>query len=265
MARMRTIKPEYWADEDLADLPRDARLLYIGLWNLADEHARLRGDPRYVKGQLFPYDDDLSAAKVDVLINALAVAGRVVRYRKGGGQYMFLPKLAKHQRLEAEKVPSRLPSPEESDPDPPAPKAEVCTDESESRANKSALKHVAGSREHVAGVPPTAGALARRPDDADTAQTLIGEWIDNCRKRPPNNVIGQVGKQIRAMLAEGIDPTDVRRGFAEWHRKGIHPSALPSVVNEVMNAAPQGKSSTTDQRVNQALVLAEKYAREDVS
>jgi hypothetical protein len=50
VARIRSIKPEYWADQDLAEqVSRDARLLYIGLWNLADEHGRLRGDPRYIK------------------------------------------------------------------------------------------------------------------------------------------------------------------------------------------------------------------------
>lgn len=37
------------------------------------------------------------------------------------------------------------------------------------------------------------------------------------------------------MLAEGIDPDDVRRGLAAWMTKGLHPSTLPSVVNEVMN------------------------------
>ncbi len=69
----------------------------------------------------------------------------------------------------------------------------------------------------------------------DTSQGLIGEWLSHCRARPPKNVIGQVGKHVAAMLSEGIDPTDVRRGLAAWHQKGLHPSTLPSVVNEVMN------------------------------
>lgn len=69
----------------------------------------------------------------------------------------------------------------------------------------------------------------------DTSQGLIGEWISHCRARPPKNVIGQVAKHVAAMLAEGIDSADVRRGLAAWHQKGLHPSTLPSVVNEVMN------------------------------
>lgn len=170
MARMRSIKPEYWADEDIAALPRDARLLYIGLWNLADEHGRLRGDPRYVKGQLFPYDDDLMPSAVDALLDALAAAGKVVRYRSGGGRYLFLPKLAKHQRLDAEKVPSRLPCPEESDPDSSAPTSEKFPDESAPHPDSSALKHVAGSREQVAGSREQGKrANARTNAEADAA------------------------------------------------------------------------------------------------
>jgi len=271
MARMRSLKPEYWADEELSDLPRDARLMYVGLWNLADEHSRLRGDPRYIKGQLFPYDDDLSPAAVDVLLNALTVAGKVVRYRVGGHQYLHLPKLAKHQRLEPDKVPSRLPGPDEADPDAPPDQPEPAranksardSDESARDAKDHALKHVAGSREHVAGTRSANGS-ARGADSPATTDALLGEWIDHCPKRPPGTVIGQVGKQIKAMLAEGVDSDDVRRGLAAWHTKGLHPSALPSVVNELMNApsaarASPARPSVSDQRVAGGLALADRF------
>jgi hypothetical protein len=93
-------------------------------------------------------------------------------------------------------------------------------------------------------VPPSAGANPRRatkePDDASetTAQTIVSEWIDRCRKRPPGQEIAKVGKSVKTMLAEGIDPDDVRRGVAAWMAKGLNPSTLPSVVNEVMNSRP---------------------------
>lgn len=78
----------------------------------------------------------------------------------------------------------------------------------------------------------------RGGSDTTTAQTLVGEWLDRCAKRPPGQVIGIISKQIKEMLAEGIDPDDVRRGIAAWMSKPLHPSTLASVVNEVMNAAP---------------------------
>lgn len=89
--------------------------------------------------------------------------------------------------------------------------------------------------------PPSRPDAAPQPPAADTpatAQTLVAEWLDRTTKRPPSTVIGQVAKHTRALLAEGIDPDDVRRGLARWMTKGLHPTTLPAVVNEVMNATP---------------------------
>lgn len=70
-----------------------------------------------------------------------------------------------------------------------------------------------------------------------TAQTIVGEWLERVPKRPPGSVVGQMSKTIRVLLEEDrIDPDDIRRGIAHWMTKGLHPSTLPSVVNQVMNA-----------------------------
>lgn len=163
MARIRSVKPEYWTDEEIGELPRDARLLYIGLWNLADEHARLRGDARYIKGQLLPYDDDLDAKAVDDLLAILASADKVRRYESSGRSYLWLPALAKHQRLEPDKVPSRLPDPADSEPAKPrADESAPDANESAPDAEDHALLYVAGSREPVAGSMEHGGAAPTR-------------------------------------------------------------------------------------------------------
>lgn len=71
-----------------------------------------------------------------------------------------------------------------------------------------------------------------------SAQTIVAEWLERVSKRPPESVIGQVAKQIRTLLDERLDPDDIRRGMSRWMTKGLHPSTLPAVVNEVMNAGP---------------------------
>lgn len=173
MPRIRSVKPEYWLDRKLAKgASRDARLLYIGLWNYADEHARLHGDPAVIKGQVFPYDDDIDLAVIDLLLGELAALGRVQRYEFEGDPYLFLPKLAKHQRLEAAKVESRLPPPPQTAGKAPLPPNVPSSQAvSESRADESAPRsessepivvqqvagsrgQVAGGREHVAGCMP---------------------------------------------------------------------------------------------------------------
>lgn len=119
MPRIRSIKPDFWCSEDLSQVSRDCRLFYIGLWNLADEHSRLRGDSRYLKGQIFPFDDDVSQDDVSKWIDELTVLGNVQKYRVGSSSYLYLPKLGLHQRLEPHKVASRLPPPPGHDQPPP--------------------------------------------------------------------------------------------------------------------------------------------------
>lgn len=169
MARIRSIKPEFWSDFDTAQHSRDARLLYVGLWNFCDEHARMPGDPRFVKGHIFPYDDDLGADAIDALLDELATARKVVRYQANGAPYLYLPALARHQRLEANKVPSRLPPP------PDGPPSESRADESAPGADESPPSYVAGGREHAAGSRARADAHEPpQPQPVETRQ-LPGE------------------------------------------------------------------------------------------
>jgi hypothetical protein len=84
------------------------------------------------------------------------------------------------------------------------------------------------------------GAAEAAPEDSEpiTAQTIVAEWIERCTKRPPGQTIGQTSKQIKKLLDEGIDPDDIRRGLSRWMAKGSAPTAIPSFVNEAMNATP---------------------------
>lgn len=156
MARIRSIKPETWSDQKLARLSRDARLLYISLWNFADEQGRMVGDPRQVKGMCLPMDDDLTPVEVDLLLDELAKAGRVRRYIVDDEHFLFLPNLSKHQRLDTGQT-SRFPEPpdDESAPTPqnsgesPDKSGEVSGESGE--VHPRARAYVAGSREQVAG------------------------------------------------------------------------------------------------------------------
>lgn len=85
-----------------------------------------------------------------------------------------------------------------------------------------------------APAPPAGG------DSPATTDAIIGEWIDKCRKRPAGDVIGQVGKHVKALLADGQDPDDIRAGLEAWRAKGQHPSTLSSFVNAVVNGDAGG-------------------------
>ncbi|MEQ9868753.1 DnaT-like ssDNA-binding domain-containing protein [Pectobacterium odoriferum] len=54
MARIRTIKPEFWTDEDMAEASECACLLAIGLLNYADDEGYFNANPKLIKAAVFP-------------------------------------------------------------------------------------------------------------------------------------------------------------------------------------------------------------------
>lgn len=112
MARIRTIKPEFWEDELLGLLPRDARLLFAATLNLADDEGILRWTPAYIKASAFMYDEDLSMADVTGLMKHLSEAGIVFPFIGGIARQKlaFIVNFRKHQKINRPQ-PSKLPAP----------------------------------------------------------------------------------------------------------------------------------------------------------
>lgn len=117
MARIRTIKPEFWTDDLIGSLSREQRLLFIASWNLADDEGLLRWSAPFLKGAVFPFDDDISVKAVDTMMTALVSAGVLFSYVGGRSQQAlaYIVNFHKHQKINRPS-PSRLPPPPVSDP-----------------------------------------------------------------------------------------------------------------------------------------------------
>jgi hypothetical protein len=107
MARIRTIKPEFFRNEQLSELPIEDRLLFIGLWVIADRAGRLEDRPKRLKGELFPYDD----LNVDAGLGRLVNAGLIVRYEGNGLRLIAIPTWTRHQIVNRDEAPSEYPGP----------------------------------------------------------------------------------------------------------------------------------------------------------
>ena len=111
MARIRSIKPDFWTDGDMIHLSRDARLFYIGTWNFADDNGVLEGCPMSLKAKIFPAED----VDVKKLIDELTKAGKIVHYTDEKGRNFFLIKnFLTHQLIDRpRKTNNPLPSEEQ--------------------------------------------------------------------------------------------------------------------------------------------------------
>lgn len=107
--RIRSLKPEMWADEKIGALSRDARLLFVGLITMADDEGRFRALPSAILGHVFPYDDD-AARRLERWMRELESQGLVTRYEAEGFTYGSLNGWRKHQKINRPQA-SSLPTP----------------------------------------------------------------------------------------------------------------------------------------------------------
>ncbi|MNJ18691.1 hypothetical protein D3C77_129980 [compost metagenome] len=105
MARARNIKPGLFSNELLAELPAFDRLLFIGMWCLADREGRLEDRPKRIKMELFPCDD----YDVDAGLSRLAGTGFVSRYQVEGFSVIEIDNFQKHQNPHGSEKDSVLP------------------------------------------------------------------------------------------------------------------------------------------------------------
>lgn len=106
--RARNLKPAFFKNEALAECSALARLLFAGLWCLADREGRLEDRPKRIRAELLPYDD----GSVDDLLTELHDAGFILRYSSAGGRFIQVVNFMKHQYPHRKEQASTIPAPD---------------------------------------------------------------------------------------------------------------------------------------------------------
>ncbi|MFD6248207.1 hypothetical protein [Streptomyces roseolus] len=78
----------------------------------------------------------------------------------------------------------------------------------------------------------------RTGPEGASVKALVAEYVRESAHRPPKDVVGLVGRQVKGLLEEGFDPEVIRGALGQLRMKGLHGSVLPSLVNEALNASP---------------------------
>jgi len=208
MARIRSIKPDFFLDEDLAAISPLARLLFIGLWGLADREGRLEWRSKRIKAQILPWDE----CNLDALLGELVRAGNAVRYDIASRAYVQIRNFTKHQKPHQSEAPSVI----------PAPPGEALND----RSSKNTFE-THGREEGVDSDPLVVdgGGESRAP----THEATFDEFN-------PSDLPGDSVKLIAGRLLGG----EALWAFCRmWH---LHPNKdyLDAAVKEFKRKVPQG-------------------------
>lgn len=302
MARIRTIKPEAFESESLAECSVTATLTFFGLLTLADDTGRFRDHPAIIAGRLWALRAEHTPAHVARDLEELAAAGVICRYTGCDGRsYLHIVTWQRHQKIDrpsASRVPRctghqaeqkcgscadgpclttspsvastsprrGLDHPVSPDSPPPRPltatdarpepggvrlSSEPAGDSGETTGQGRVVEGSAhpregsssGSRILDPGSVPR-GREAPAPDTLPTtvmvsAKELVAEYVGGCARRPPEDFLAHLGRKVKVLLDERFEPETVRTALERLRAKGLHPSVLPSLVNEVLNASPQ--------------------------
>ena len=107
MARSRNIKPGFFLNDELAECEPLARILFAGLWCIADREGRLEDRPKRIKAEVLPYDN----CDADQLLNQLVKHEFILRYEVDGSQYIQIINFKKHQNPHVKEAESIIPPP----------------------------------------------------------------------------------------------------------------------------------------------------------
>lgn len=319
MARIRTIKPEMFESEALAECSVTAMLTFIGLMTQADDAGRHRDHPAIIAGRLWALRPDHTPAHVARDLEELAAAGLICRFTGCDGRtWLHIVTWKRHQKIDNPSAPRaprcprhhsdekcgrckevRCPSPSaeaslahpaevlgkvspsptrdldrqvsshstpEASPVTTAPRTDGAQEAphpaadatSPTSAGKPAVQGLfdessTGSREgsgtgsrilDPGSVPTGRGAPAPDADrESVSANQLVAEYAKGCHRRPPSSTLGHLGREIKKLLDEDFEPGHIRTGLERLRTKGLHPSVLPSLVNEAVNASPPSHAS----------------------
>lgn len=98
MARIRSIKPEFWTSEQVMECSPLARLLFIGIWNFCDDGGNHPDAEKTLKALIFP-GDDIDSASVRRLLDELSEHRLLTFYERDGKRYLHVNGW-RHQKIE---------------------------------------------------------------------------------------------------------------------------------------------------------------------
>lgn len=224
MARIRSIKPEFWSDPDMVALPFETRLFYVGMWNEADDFGVLKDEPDALKLRILPADD----VDANGMVAELVRRGKVLRkVAPDGTNVLVIRTFCVHQKID-KRATGRWGHPDTfAEPQP------IPTDPAESppAPTTPALERKGVERNGASSAP------AARGEFAESAATLTKTFWNEANPRPAVKFVA-LRQIVERFLEAGWPPTDVEKALRRTRAFTI--GAIEFTLRE--KAAPQNKN-----------------------
>ena len=223
MARIRSIKPEFWDSPSTAATSLRGRLLYIAMWNLADDYGIGDATPIRLLSFAFPHDD-IAVSEIPTLCEEISERFGVVFYEHDGRPFYYIANWDKHQRTER-KAKQRIPFPSElENPAIPAflekvsevPRSSVGSSDTGRRKKEEGTGEEGTGEEgtHTStdvDVAPAKAVAVRAPDRFDEFWDAYGKKVG---RGSAEKAFAKAAKKadVELLIASARD-------HADWHRR----------------------------------------------
>ncbi|MEU6285189.1 hypothetical protein [Streptomyces sp. NPDC047028] len=196
MARIRTIKPEAFFSESLAEVSVEAERTFFGLLTQADDHGRHRDNAAIIAGLLWPLRAEHTSVHVEDDLQQLANAGLLCRYTGcDGRRYLHVVTWSEHQKIDKASQ-SRLPScPQHQAADRCAPCKGSCTRKADgSPATPRGLAEGSGRAPRALDLPAVPASTV--PDQVGGPAADRQEAADGTNGAPARSGVKSAGQRV---------------------------------------------------------------------
>ncbi|EAS0269328.1 hypothetical protein E7939_21795 [Salmonella enterica] len=286
MARIRAIKPEFWSSPNHPSDPW-ARLLYIAMWNWADDAGVGTANLRELAGFAFPNDDQIDVGAMRRLCADIVAHYGAQFYTVAGRPYYAIPTWRDHQKFDSRRT-GKHPGPDEAetwlyqqeheesahcaDSAPEVRRGvgadaapEVGTGEPRNigSGNPPAVSEVThhGGREVARRETRASRRIAdlnatSRSAEADRFAAEFNRWAGG---GIPSQMRIEVAQEVDQLIADGISPHQIAEGVKAWHSSDrVYPSQIPAFVAKAARIAePQSKPTKATLRAVDTLAATE--------
>jgi len=253
LARIRTIKPEFWTNEKIMSCGTVTRLLFIGMWNFADDYGRMEYAPLSIKAKIFP-NDNFSVSEIKDMLNELCSNGLLLLYSAKDKEFIEITGWD-HQKIDKRQA-SKIPGPFEegssvkrgNSPTPADPRRPPPTPAPVMEGNGKERK-VKDSEANASGAEAPRDVRSRLfTDGLSTLARLTGKGPDACRSF--------VGKCLKAASDDAvtvlglIEDADRNRVVdpSAWISARLKSTGPPGISARPLTESQRKQAETNDVR-----------------